>query len=327
MKSVLVTGATGSFGNAFIRRLLLDPAIERVAALSRGEHAQAEMAEAINDERVRYFIGDVRDGMRLRRAFSGVEVVVHAAALKRIEVGATNPMEMVKTNVLGAMNVVEAAIDAGVKKVVALSSDKAWQPISPYGQSKAIAESIFRNAYGGSTIFGVCRYGNIWCSRGSVVPKWREILRTSDTVPVTDPDATRFFMRMSEAVDLVMDTIRTMEGGELHIPRLPAYRLGDLADAMGAKMKVIGLPSWEKLNEGMSDGNTSDRARRMTMAELREALLEDGVHSPGSNGKYQASGQGVASLEWTHGHRGGVNALPIYQGSGRGSVCDTQRAG
>ena len=275
MKSVLITGGSGTFGRAFTKRLLADPTIERVAILSRGEHAQAEMASTIADDRIRFFIGDVRDRDRLRRAFSGVDIVVHAAALKRIEVGAYCPSEMVQTNILGAVNVIEAALDAGVSKVVALSTDKAWQPISPYGQSKALAESLFRNAYQDGTKFAVCRYGNIWSSRGSVVPKWREIIGRSeakDTVPVTDPEATRFYMTIDQAVDLVLNTIETMKGGELRIPTLPAYRLGDLAEAMGATMDIIGMPAWEKAHESMCDGNCSKDARRMSVDELREIL-------------------------------------------------------
>lgn len=231
------------------------------------------MATEFGNARIRYFIGDVRDRQRLRRAFDGIDVVVHAAALKRIEVGYYNPTEMVATNIGGAINVIEAAMDAGVEKCVLLSTDKAYQPISPYGQSKALAETLFRNAYQGHTCFAVTRYGNVWKSRGSVVPRWQALLRDSDTVPVTDPDATRFYMTMQEAIDLVLDTIETMAGGELNIPpHLPAYRLGDLAEAMDAKMKVIGMPEWEKRHEGLRDGQTSDVARRMTVAELREAL-------------------------------------------------------
>ena len=231
------------------------------------------MAEKFdNDERLRFFIGDVRDRDRLKRAFQGVDMVIHAAALKRIEVGHYNPIEMVKTNVQGAINVIEAAQDMGVKRVVAVSSDKAWQPVSPYGQSKALAEGLFLAANGTvseSPPFGVCRYGNVWRSAGSVVPRWTHILCTSSSsVPVTDPDCTRFFMRIDEAVDLVLET----QPGEMKIPTLPAYRLGDLARAMNAKMNITGLPAWEKLHEGMGEGNTSDVARRMTIDELRKAL-------------------------------------------------------
>jgi FlaA1/EpsC-like NDP-sugar epimerase len=274
MRRVLISGGAGSFGKAFVRRLLDDPSVERIAVLSRGEHAQAQMAEEFQSDKLRFFIGDVRDRDRLRRAFSGISVVVHAAALKRIEVGQYNPFEMVQTNILGAMNVVEAAIDAGVDRVVALSSDKAFQPISPYGQSKALAESIFRFGYRSNSgpSFAVTRYGNVSGSQGSVIPKWREILKTQDTVPVTDPDATRFWMFLDEAVDLVLHTIKTMKGGELNIPTLPAYRLGDLAEAMGAKMNIIGMPEWEKPHEGLDFGKTSDIARRLSVEELREML-------------------------------------------------------
>ena len=280
MRSILVTGGTGSFGRAFAARLLEEQGVERIAILSRDEHKQADMARELgNDARMRFFIGDVRDRDRLRRAFHGVDTVVHAAALKRIETGQYNPLEMIKTNVNGAINVIEAATDAGVEKVVALSTDKAWQPISPYGQSKALAEALFLNANNArgddGPIFAVTRYGNVWNSNGSVVPTWRKLIAQGGPVPISDPEVTRFFMTMDEAVDLVHDTAYTMRGGELRVPKLPAYRLGDLALAMavgGIQWKVCGLPSFEKLHEGMCDGNTSDLARRMTVAELREAL-------------------------------------------------------
>lgn len=279
MRSVLVTGGTGSFGQAFVKRLLATNACDRICVFSRGEHAQAAMRMALNDDpRLRWFIGDVRDFQRLKRAMNGVDVVVHAAALKRIEVGASNPIEMVRTNIDGAINVIEAAQDAGVKKVVALSTDKAVSPISPYGCSKALAESLFLAA--DNTVdkergprFAVTRYGNVWCSNGSVVPKWRQLLADgSETVPVSDPDATRFFMTIDEAVDLVLDTIHTMQGGELRIPDLPAYRLGDLVEALGAKANIIGLPAWEKKHESMDEARCSETARRMSVDELRDWL-------------------------------------------------------
>ena len=280
MNSVLVTGGSGAFGNAFVKHLLIGTDVRRIVVFSRGEFNQFLMSQSLarynSGDRLRFMIGDVRDRDRLKRAMRDVEVVVHAAALKRIEVGNYNPVEMVKTNVDGAVNVIEAAQDAGIKKVVALSSDKAFQPVSPYGTSKALAESLFMaaNNITGWTgpRFSVCRYGNVWCSTGSVVPVWRRLLAESDTVPVTDPDCTRFFMRMQEAVDLVLNLIMKMKGGEMAIPTLPAYRLGDLAEAMGAKIKITGLPKWEKKHEGMAEGNTSDTARRMTVAELKEEL-------------------------------------------------------
>lgn len=281
MRSVLITGGSGAFGMAFAKRMLAMTSLPyRIAIFSRGEHRQADMARELApldpDARLRFFIGDVRDRDRLRRAMEEIEVVIHAAALKRIEVGAYNPLEVKRTNIDGAANVIEAATDAGVRRVVALSTDKAFEPVSPYGTSKAFAESLFlaanntRGFHGPH--FAVVRYGNVWASTGSVVPTWRKILETSDTVPVTDPECTRFFMTMDEAVSLVLDTAATMQGGEIAIPELPAYRLGDLAEAMGAKMSVLGLPVYEKRHESMGAGNSSDQARRMSVEELRKAL-------------------------------------------------------
>jgi UDP-N-acetylglucosamine 4,6-dehydratase len=284
MKSVLVTGGSGFFGTAFARYLLgvTDTVPQRIVVYSRSEHRQADLRRELESlyptarHRMRYFVGDVRDRDRLKRAMEGIEIVVHAAALKRIEVGAYNPLEVKKTNIDGAANVIEAATDAHVGRVVFLSTDKAYQPVSPYGTSKAFAESLFlaaNNTRGwNGPRFSVVRYGNIWNSTGSVVPTWRKMLETSDTVPVTDPECTRFFMTMDEAVDLVFKTAMQMTGGEIEIPALPAYRLGDLAEAMGAKMDVRGLPEWEKRHERMGPGNSSDKARRMTVDELREQL-------------------------------------------------------
>ncbi len=274
---MLVTGGTGSFGKAFVKRLLKNSQYDRICIYSRDEYKQSQMREKLNDDRLRFFIGDVRDKDRLRRAMEGVEVVVHAAALKRIEVGVYNPGEMVKTNIIGSMNIIEAAHDAGIKKVIALSTDKAFQPISPYGQSKALAESLFLAAdYArGKTgpIFSLCRYGNVSGSKGSIIPKWREMIKKGlSSVPVTDKDCSRYWMLMDEAVDLVLETIETMKGGELNIPTLPAYRVGDLAEAMNVKMNIIGLPEFEKKHESMSEGNSSSKARRMTVNELRNAL-------------------------------------------------------
>lgn len=277
LQNYLITGGTGTFGRAFAKRLLDTNASERICILSRGEHHQAAMrAEFGDDPRLRFFIGDVRDRDRLKRAMMGVDVVVHAAALKRIEAAVYNPIEVTRTNVDGAINVIEAAQDAGVKKVVALSTDKAFEPKSVYGFTKALAESIFLAANNMVAAYGprfaVCRYGNVWASSGSVVPTWRMLIEAgAKAVPVTDPGCTRFFMELSEAVDLVLDTIERMPT-EIAIPALPAYRLGDLAEAMGVMMDIRGLPDFEKRHEGMAPGNTSDVARRMSVAELRDKL-------------------------------------------------------
>ncbi len=282
MKSILITGGSGALGHALVGHMLkVAPYVKRIVVLSRGEFRQFTMSQRFKNldigDRMRYMIGDVRDRKRLQRAMQGIEVVIHAAALKRIEVGHYNPVEMVKTNVDGALNVIEAAQDAGVRKVIGVSSDKAFQPVSPYGTSKAMAESAFLaadNITGGITRFAVCRYGNVWNSTGSVVPVWRKMIADGEeVVPVTDPECTRFFMKMSEAVNLIFETAAEMKGGELKIPILPAYRLGDLAEAMRVDMKIIGLPPWEKLHESMALGNSSDKTRRMSVAELREQLL------------------------------------------------------
>ena len=295
MKSVLITGGSGAFGTAFAKYLLgiTDTVPQRIVVYSRSEHRQAELQRELEAEhptarhRMRYFIGDVRDRDRMKRAMDGIEIVVHAAALKRIEVGAYNPLEVKKTNIDGAANVIEAATDAHVGRVVVLSTDKAHEPISPYGTSKAFAESLFlaaNNTRGwNGPRFSVVRYGNVWKSTGSVVPTWQRIINDwyerdigpdpeHPVVPVTDPECTRFFMTMDQAVDLVFRTGMHMVGGEIEIPTLPAYRLGDLAEAMGAKMDVRGLPDYEKLHESMGPGNSSDKARRMTVDELRKAL-------------------------------------------------------
>jgi len=286
MKSVLITGATGYFGQGMVRRLLETPPDEgvwRICVFSRDEAKQATMRASLDDPegRIRWFIGDVRDQQRLRRAMDGCDTVIHAAALKRVEVGEYNPGEMIKTNVIGTGNVIEAATDAGVQKVVALSTDKACSPVNAYGASKLLAEKQVlganntRGAHGPR--FAVTRYGNVAGSTGSVIPNWRNALRTNHPIYITDPEATRFWMTQKEAIDLVLHAIKTMQGGDLIIPQLPAYRLGDLLDAMVIRapenLQMIGMGKGEKLHERMiEDGPDSSQVRRMTVDELREAL-------------------------------------------------------
>lgn len=278
MNSVLITGGTGYLARGLVRRLLEDGKCQRICLYSRGEFAQSLMRREFDDDaRLRWFIGDVRDRDRLERALEGIDAVIHAAALKRIEVGAYDPDEMVETNVRGSQNVIWAARKTGVVRALLVSSDKAFEPVSPYGQTKALAESLFLRANDitpRGPRFAVVRYGNVWNSTGSVFPTWRAILEKNGErkVPVTNPSCTRFFMTLEQAVDLVLTTLRTMRGGELAVPTLPAYELGDLAQAMNAVPDIRGLGQFEKLHEGMGPGNTSDKARRMTVEEIREAI-------------------------------------------------------
>lgn len=286
MKNILVTGGSGFFGRGFVREALKRGA-ERICVYSRGEYAQHLMRQEFeNDERLRFFVGDVRDVGRLTHAMQGVDLVVHAAALKRVEVGEYDSGEMVKTNVLGAMNVIEAATIATYdsaygsvprpRKVVALSTDKACEPLNCYGASKLVAEKLFlaaNNSRGSrGPIFAVCRYGNVSGSTGSVIPTWRRALEQGRMVTLTDPECTRYWMTLAQAVDLVLTTAQEMAGGELVIPELPAYRLGDLADAMGVFSSITGLTPGEKTHESMRPGETSEQARRMAVEELRNEL-------------------------------------------------------
>ena len=284
MKSILITGGTGFFGRSFIKALLDRKLCDRICIYSRDEYKQHQLRKLFNnDKRLRYFIGDVRDKERLTRAMRHVDVVIHAAALKRIEVGHYNPDEMTKTNVIGSMNVIEAAEANNADRVVFLSTDKAFQPVSAYGHSKALAESLFiaaNSMYGpDATKFAVTRYGNVAGSTGSIIPAWREILTNGAVVPVTDPECTRFFMMPWQAVNLVLSTLQLMcddsfDFSKPVIPRLPAFKVGDLAEAMGAEMHVTGLPSWEKMHESMDHGNSSDLAEQMSVKELEAALHE-----------------------------------------------------
>lgn len=276
-EGVLITGGSGFLGRALVEKLLAD-GCPRVCIYSRNEFAQAKMREDFDDdERLRWFIGDVRDLPRLSRAMSSVYSVIHAAALKRIEVGAYNPDEMVKTNVLGTLNVVAAAREAEVGKVLLVSSDKAFEPKSPYGQTKALAESIVLNAndpqFGPR--FAVVRYGNVAGSTGSIIPTWRAKIAAGKKVPVTDPGCTRFWMTREEAAKLVVDTLAGMKGGETAIPRLPAFSIGDLWEAFDRPDCALGgLPDHEKEHESMNAEFYSATARRLTVAELRERLKE-----------------------------------------------------
>lgn len=238
---VVITGGTGSFGHAMIKHLLLRrEGPERVAVISRDEVKQAEMRALFADDiRLRFFLGDVRDHERLRSAFKGADVVFHAAALKRVEACAYSPQEAVKTNIVGSMNVASAAVECGVRKVVAISSDKACASVNAYGASKAMMEHVFTSStayaeaarYGG-TVFSCIRYGNVAASRGSVIPLWRDAHARGYPLPVVDAEHTRFWFTLEEAVRLALWALEHCTGGELVVPVLRAFRVGDLADAI-----------------------------------------------------------------------------------------------
>jgi len=254
-KSVLITGGTGSFGRVFVRTVLDRTEAGRVVILSRDELKQWEMKRRFgDDERLRFFIGDVRDRPRLERAFDGVDLVVHAAALKQVPSVEYNPFEAVKTNILGARNVIDAAIDCGVERVVALSSDKASSPINLYGATKLVSDKLFvdGNAYAGgkSTRFSVVRYGNVVGSRGSVVPLFRDLAKTG-VLPITDERMTRFWITLSRGVEFVMECFGRMRGGEVFVPKIPSMRVVDLARVIApdAKLEFIGIRPGEKLHE------------------------------------------------------------------------------
>lgn len=280
MRNILITGGTGSFGQAFVKRCLKE-GIQRICIFSRDEHKQAIMRSELNDSRLRWFIGDVRDTQRMKRAFNGIDTVIHAAALKRVEVGEWDAEEMVKTNVMGTLGVIEAATEANVLRVVALSTDKACEPVSAYGASKLLMEKVIlaannaRGEYGPR--FAVTRFGNFAGSRGSVIPAWKERIDLGKSVPVTDGNCTRYWMTSEEAVDLVMNTAKTMNGGEFVTPDLPAFTVSDLAKAMEVETYTIGLRPGERLHEMMLEGVSSENARRMTVEELKEALKNVGV--------------------------------------------------
>ena len=253
--SILITGGTGSFGHAFVAMTLSRCRPRRLIVYSRDEMKQWDMAKRYqNDGRVRFFIGDVRDADRLNRALDGVDYVVHAAALKIVPSAEYNPFECTKTNIMGAMNVIDACINRGVKRVVALSTDKASSPVNLYGATKLVSDKLFvaGNAYSGGhdTRFSVVRYGNVMGSRGSVIPFFLSIADQA-RFPITHPDMTRFMVRLEQGVELVWDTFQNMEGGEIYVKKIPSMKVTDIARAVDPKAEhyTIGVRPGEKLHE------------------------------------------------------------------------------
>jgi len=259
-KSILITGGTGSFGKAFVKRILEEwPQIERLVIYSRDEQKQFEMAQEYPLSKypmIRYFIGDVRDYSRLKRALTGIEYVIHAAAMKHVHIAEYNPDECVKTNIGGAENLVRACLANGVKKVVALSTDKAAAPINLYGATKLVSDKLFvaaNNIRGSSPItFSVVRYGNVMGSNGSVIPFFIK-KRKEGVLPITNPDMTRFTITLQDGVDMVLHALENAWGGEIFVPKIPSYRIMDVAEAIGpeCEKKVIGLRPGEKIHEEM----------------------------------------------------------------------------
>ncbi|NGX42567.1 MAG: UDP-N-acetylglucosamine 4,6-dehydratase (inverting) [Chlamydiae bacterium] len=261
-KKILITGGTGSFGRTFAKKLLTESECHKLIIFSRDEWKQWEMQNSdpvFSDPRVRYFLGDVRDESRLMRAFHEIDIIVHAAALKQVPAAEYNPSEFINTNVLGAMNIINAAINCGVKKVIALSTDKAVNPINLYGATKLCSDKLFiaGNAYVGARgypIFSVVRYGNVLASRGSIIPLWRkQIAEGAKEVPVTDVRMTRFWITVDQAAEFVAKAFSLARGGEIFVPKIPSMKIIDLAKAIAPDMPIttVGIRAGEKLHELM----------------------------------------------------------------------------
>ncbi|MBI1954487.1 MAG: UDP-N-acetylglucosamine 4,6-dehydratase (inverting) [Proteobacteria bacterium] len=279
-KTILVTGGTGSFGNQFVENVIKNYQPKKLIVFSRDELKQYEMSQKFPDTQydfMRYFIGDVRDYSRLEMALRGVDIVIHAAALKHVPIAEYNPYECIHTNVIGAENIVRASLKNGVKQVLALSTDKAVSPINLYGASKLAAEKIFiaaNNIRGEDpTIFSVVRYGNVVGSRGSVVPFFKKLInKGTDSLPITDEEMTRFWITLNQGVDFVLSNLSLMQGGEIFVPKIPSMKIIDLAQAIkpGIKTHIIGIRPGEKLHEWML---TSDESLSTVETEDRYVLL------------------------------------------------------
>ena len=258
-KNVLITGGTGSFGKAFVNKLVSEyPNFERIVVFSRDELKQWQLKEEFPESKypqIRFLLGDIRDKDRLKRAFRGIDLVVHAAALKQVPAAEYNPIEFIKTNIIGAENIIEACIEENVKKVVALSTDKAACPVNLYGATKLCSDKLFvaaNNITGGNNIFSIVRYGNVMGSRGSVIPYFMNKAKTG-ILQITSPEMTRFNISMNECLEIVLDVIINSIGGEIFIPKIPSYNIVDVANAIGpsCKHEIVGIRPGEKIHEEM----------------------------------------------------------------------------
>lgn len=259
-KSILITGATGSFGKAFVDTVFKRyPDVKRLVVFSRDELKQYEMSQRWSErdyQAIRYFLGDVRDASRIKRALEGIDTVIHAAALKQVPAAEYNPFECIKTNIMGAQNVIEACMDHQVERVVALSTDKAAAPINLYGATKLCSDKLFiaaNNIRGTrATKYSVVRYGNVMCSRGSVIPFFQQ-RRASGVLPITDPNMTRFNISLQDGVEMVLWALENALGGEIFVPKIPSYRIADVAEAVApnCRQEIVGIRPGEKIHEEM----------------------------------------------------------------------------
>ena len=304
-KAILITGGTGSFGKSFVKKILKLYKLKKLIIFSRDEHKQYEMEKeliAMNYNNYRFFIGDVRDCERMKMAFRGIDIVIHAAALKHVPSAEYNPFECIQTNIIGAQNIVTAAIFSGVEKVIALSTDKASNPLNLYGASKLASDKIFvaaNNLSGkGGSIFSVVRYGNVINSRGSLVPLYRELIKNeSKFLPVTDKKMTRFWITLDQGVEFVLSNLEIMKGGEIYVPKIPSMKIIDVAKAMAPKIqhKVIGVRPGEKIHEVMI---TEDDARYTVELEDRFIIFPSKYYKLNKNLK-----KSVVSYNLTEGFK------------------------
>jgi UDP-N-acetylglucosamine 4,6-dehydratase/5-epimerase len=303
-KSILITGGTGSFGHQYVETLLERYKPARIIVFSRDELKQYEMAQRFNAPCMRYFLGDVRDAARLDQAMRGVDIVIHAAALKHVPAAEYNPMECIKTNIYGAENVIRAAISNDVHRVIALSTDKAASPINLYGATKLASDKLFvaaNNMVGtGKTRFAVVRYGNVAGSRGSVVPFFEKLIASgADSLPITDSRMTRFWITLQQGVDFVLHNFKRMHGGEIFIPKLPSIRVVDLAHAMAPELlhRIVGVRPGEKLHEVMCPADDS----RLTLEFKNHYVIRPAIQFAMENLDYATDNMGEHSVPVEHG--------------------------
>ena len=309
---ILITGATGSFGKAFLQRILKqEEKHERIVIYSRDELKQWELRQTYPEKeypQLRFFLGDIRDKARLKRALEGIETVVHAAALKQVPAAEYNPMEFVKTNVLGSENLIEASLDTSVKNVVALSTDKAAAPINLYGATKLCSDKLFiaaNNVIGSRDLkFSVVRYGNVMGSRGSVIPYFLRMAKKGK-LPITDPNMTRFNISLEEGVDMVLWALGNSKGGELFVPKIPSYRIMDVAEAIGPSCEktITGIRPGEKIHEEMI--TSSDSYSTIDLIKYFAILPSDGI----TKAKYEKDGSSFKMVKEGFAYNSGTNEV------------------